>query len=63
MRFEVYRDAAGEWRWRLRHQNGQVVAESGEGYRRREDCEQGINLVKQSASATMVDMTLKVAGS
>ena len=62
MRFEVYRDAAGDWRWRLRHQNGQVVAGSGEGYRRREDCEHGIALVKQSGSATMVDMTLKIAG-
>jgi uncharacterized protein YegP (UPF0339 family) len=63
MRFEVYRDATGDWRWRLRHQNGQVVAESAEGYRRREDCEHGIDLVKQSASAKMVDMTLKIAGS
>jgi uncharacterized protein YegP (UPF0339 family) len=63
MRFEVYRDATGDWRWRLRHQNGQVVAESAEGYRRREDCEHGIDLVKQSSSAKMVDMTLKIAGS
>jgi uncharacterized protein YegP (UPF0339 family) len=62
MRFEVYRDAGGDWRWRLRHQNGEVLAESGEGYRRREDCEHAIDLVKQSASAKMVDMTLKIAG-
>lgn len=62
MRFELYRDAGAEWRWRLRHQNGQVLAESGEGYKRREDCEHGIALVKQSTQATIVDMTLKIAG-
>jgi uncharacterized protein YegP (UPF0339 family) len=62
MRFEMYRDSTGEWRWRLRHQNGQVMAESGEGYKRREDCEHGIGLVKQSAQAAIVDMTLKVVG-
>lgn len=31
-RVVVYRDAAGEWRWRARDTNGRVVAESGEGY-------------------------------
>lgn len=31
-RFEVYRDRAGEWRWRLVHWNGNIIADSGEGY-------------------------------
>ena len=63
MRFEMYRDAGGEWRWRLRHQNGQVMAESGEGYSRRDDCEHGIDVLKQSAGqAPIVDMSLKIAG-
>ena len=39
MRYELYRDAGGQWRWRLRVQNGNVIADSGEGYVRREDCE------------------------
>ena len=30
--FDVYRDAADEWRWRLVHQNGNIIATSGEGY-------------------------------
>lgn len=37
---EVYRkpepDADGQWRWRVRSTNGQIVA-SGEGYKRRAD--------------------------
>ena len=32
---EVYRDTAGEWRWRLWASNGNVIADSGEGYTRR----------------------------
>ena len=31
-RFEVYRDRAGQWRWRLVHWNGNIIADSGEGY-------------------------------
>jgi uncharacterized protein YegP (UPF0339 family) len=61
MRFELYRDAKGEWRWRLRARNGEVIAESGEGYVRREDCEHGIALVRQSAEARTDDMTTKIA--
>lgn len=61
MRFELYRDASGGWRWRLRVQNGNVIADSGEGYARREDCEHGIALVKESAAAATIDMTTQIA--
>ncbi len=61
MRFELYRDAKGEWRWRLRARNGEVIADSGEGYVRREDCEHCIALVRQSAEARIEDMTTKIA--
>ena len=62
MRFELYKDHQAEWRWRLRTQNGNVVADSAEGYRHREDCERGIAIVKASAEATTVDMSAKIAG-
>ena len=32
MKFEVYKDKKGEWRWRLKSRNGKIVA-VGEGYR------------------------------
>lgn len=35
MRFEIYRDRKGEWRWRLKAGNGRKIANSGEGYKRR----------------------------
>jgi uncharacterized protein YegP (UPF0339 family) len=62
MRFELYKDHTGDWRWRLRAQNGNVVADSAEGYRNRADCERGIALVRDSAAAPVVDMSAKIAG-
>lgn len=32
MRIDIYQDARGYWRWRLRAANHKIVAESGEGY-------------------------------
>ena len=33
MKFEKYKDAKGEWRWRLHGKNGKILADSGEGYK------------------------------
>jgi len=30
-KFEYYLDKAGEWRWRVKHQNGNILGESSEG--------------------------------
>jgi hypothetical protein len=42
MKFEVYKDKAGEYRWRLLASNGQLTADSGESYSRREDAHRAI---------------------
>jgi len=47
--FEVYEDREGKWRWRLVHDNGNIIADSGEGYATRQKCEQGLASVKQNA--------------
>ncbi len=31
-KFELYRDTANQWRWRLKAANGRIVGDSGEGY-------------------------------
>lgn len=46
MKFELYKDKAEEWRWRLKADNGRIIADSGEGYKNKADCEHGIDLVK-----------------
>jgi uncharacterized protein YegP (UPF0339 family) len=52
--FEVYRDGADEWRWRLRAPNGNVVATSGEGYVSKQGVERGIRSVRRYASEAEV---------
>ena len=47
--FELFVDSADQWRWRLVHTNGNIIADSGEGYASRQKCKQGIESVKQNA--------------
>ena len=57
-KFEVYRDKAGEFRWRLRADNNEPIADSGEGYKAKSDCEHGVELVKKLApGAEVADLT------
>lgn len=53
--FEVYEDRASQWRWRLVHDNGNVIADSGEGYASRQKCEQGLESVKRNAPDAPVE--------
>ncbi|GAB3412439.1 hypothetical protein GCM10027435_05140 [Haloparvum alkalitolerans] len=48
-RFELYEDRAGETRWRLRHRNGNVIADSGQGYSSRQKAQQGMHSVMRNA--------------
>lgn len=36
-RVEFYMDASGEWRWRRVAPNGEIIADSAEGYTRMHD--------------------------
>ncbi len=48
-KFEVYNDKAGEFRFRLKAINGQVIA-TGEGYKAKAGCMNAIESVKKNAS-------------
>lgn len=47
-KFEVYTDKAGEYRFRLKARNGEVIAVS-EGYKSKDGCLNGIESVKKNA--------------
>jgi uncharacterized protein YegP (UPF0339 family) len=47
--FEIYEDAGEEWRWRLRHRNGNILADSGEGYSSRSAAQDAVDSVKRNA--------------
>ena len=52
-KFEIYTDKSGEYRFRLKAANGQVIA-SGQGYKSREACVNGIESVKNHATGAPV---------
>ncbi|MCR5537171.1 MAG: YegP family protein [Succinivibrio sp.] len=47
-KFEVYKDKGGEFRFRLKARNGEVVAAS-EGYKKKDSCLNGIESVRKNA--------------
>lgn len=47
-KFEMYEDKAGEYRFRLKAGNGEIIAVS-EGYKAKAGCENGIESVKKNA--------------
>ena len=56
-KFEIFKDRAGEFRFRLVANNGETVA-SSEGYTQKHSCEHGIAVIKEIASkAEVVDLT------
>lgn len=54
-RFEVYRDRAEEWRWRLVHWNGNILADSGEGYASRYNATRAARSVVRNASTARIE--------
>ena len=47
-KFEVYVDKAGEFRFRLKAVNGQIIA-TGEGYKAKASCLNGIESIRKNA--------------
>lgn len=50
MQFRIYRDSQNQWRWRLKGNNGEILA-TGEGYHNRQDCLECVRLVQHSSTA------------
>ena len=47
-KFEVYTDKAGEYRFRLKARNGEIIA-TGEGYKAKASCLNGIDSIRRNA--------------
>ena len=52
--YELYVDRAGQYRWRLRRPDGEIVADSGQGYRDRAACEADLRWIREHAGAVEV---------
>lgn len=53
-KFEVYNDKAGEFRFRLKARNGEIIATS-QGYKGKDGCLNGIASVKKNAPEAPVE--------
>ncbi|WP_420130073.1 YegP family protein [Longimicrobium sp.] len=53
-KFWMTKDTAGEWRWALLADNNRTIADSGEGYVRRDGCLDAITRVKKAAAGASV---------
>ena len=53
-KFEIYTDKAGEYRFRLKAKNGQIIATS-EGYKKKTSCLNGIESVKKNAPGSAIE--------
>ena len=55
MRFEIYKDRAGEYRWRLRARNGELMAVSEEGFTRKSSCLNSVRRIQEDAASADVE--------
>src|SRR5262245_36343687 len=53
--FELYKDSAGEFRFRLKDGEGTLLASSGKGYKAKADCQKVIDAIKRDAAKAKVD--------
>ena len=50
MKFEIYKDKAEEFRWRLKAGNGAILATPGQGYKAMADAKAGVENVMKSGT-------------
>ena len=53
--FEVYKDRGGEFRFRLKDADGNLLAISGKGYDKKSDCQAVIDAIKKEAAKAKVE--------
>jgi uncharacterized protein YegP (UPF0339 family) len=53
-KFEIYTDSKGEYRFRLKAGNGEIIA-TGEGYKSKASAINGVDAVKRAAAEAEID--------
>ncbi len=53
-KFEVYQDKSGEYRFRLKASNGQIIA-TGQSYKTKKSCLNGIESVKKNTMDATIE--------
>lgn len=50
LKFEIYSDKAEGFRWRLKAANGEILATSGQPYKAKADCKNGVERIMKDAA-------------
>ena len=59
MRFVIFKDTVGKYRWHLQDANNRILADSGQGYKDKLSCRHAIHLIILKASeASITDRTV-----
>lgn len=53
--FQLYEDRANEWRWRLVHDNGNIIANGGQGFSSKRKAREGVRSVKENATDAPIE--------
>lgn len=53
-KFEIYRDAASQWRWRLKAANGRIVGDGGEGYASKSNAQRACERARSEIAAAAI---------
>ena len=53
-RFEVYEDGGDQYRWRLVHRNGNIIADGSQGYSSKQSAKQGLASVQTNTTGAPV---------
>jgi uncharacterized protein len=53
--FELYKDKSGDYRFRLRDDEGTLLAISGKGYQEKADCQKVIQTIQREAARAKID--------
>ncbi|WP_420419251.1 YegP family protein [Pacificispira sp.] len=49
--YVVYKDRNYQWRWRFVSSNGRTISDSAESYHNKQDCLNGIRIMKSSTAS------------
>jgi len=58
-KFEIFTDKAGEYRFRLKAKNGEIIATS-EGYKAMDSCKNGVESVRKNAANSTIEGSLSI---
>lgn len=56
---EFYQDKNEEWRWRFKASNGNIVADSGEGYKNKAECIAEFNNIQQAMRYAYINRVIE----